>query len=278
MFSLIASILASAFIAVIMRLSSDRVRSPLAMLFSNYLVCTLLGIIYTDFQIFLPQVPGYFGTLGMSLINGCVYLGSFMLFQYSTRKNGVVLSSIFMKLGLLVPMAMSVLVFREFPSVVQLLGFALAVTAILLINYQKGSQKGNLGIGLLLLLLLAGCGDAMSKIFNMVGNADLEDQFLLFTYGTAFILCTTVMIGRREKPGMQELIYGALIGIPNFFSTKFMLAALIDVPAVVAFPTFSVATMLLVTLAGTVFFREKLSKNQWVALVIILVALALLNM
>ena len=278
MFSLIASILASAFIAVIMRLSSDRVRSPLAMLFSNYLVCTLLGIIYTDFQIFLPQIPGYFGTLGMSLINGCMYLGSFMLFQYSTRKNGVVLSSIFMKLGLLVPMAMSVLVFREFPSVVQLLGFGLAVTAILLINYQKGSEKGNLGLGLLLLLLLAGCGDAMSKIFNMVGNADLEDQFLLFTYGTAFILCATVMIGRREKPGMQELIYGALIGIPNFFSTKFMLAALIDVPAVVAFPTFSVATMLLVTLAGTVFFREKLSKNQWIALVIILVALALLNM
>ena len=57
-----------------------------------------------------------------------------------------------------------------------------------------------------------------------------------------------------------------------------MLAALIDIPAVVAFPTFSVATMLLVTLAGTVFFREKLSKNQWIALVIILVALALLNM
>lgn len=278
MFALILSILASAFIAVIMRLSSDRVRSPLAMLFSNYLVCTLLGIIYTDFQVFLPQVPGYFGTLGMSLINGSVYLGSFMLFQHSTRKNGVVLSSIFMKLGLLVPMAMSILVFREFPSTVQLLGFVLAVAAILLINYQKGSQKGNLGLGLLLLLFLAGCGDAMSKIFNMVGNAALEDQFLLFTYGTAFLLCTTVMIGRREKPGMQELIYGALIGFPNFFSTKFMLRALIDVPAVVAFPTFSVATMLLVTLAGTVFFREKLSKNQWIALAIILVALALLNM
>ena len=278
MFSLIASILASAFIAVIMRFSSDRVRSPLAMLFANYLVCTLLGLIYTDFQVFLPQVPGYFGTVGMSLLNGCVYLGSFMLFQHSTRKNGVVLSSIFMKLGLLVPMAMSILVFREFPSALQLLGSALAVTAILLINYQKGSQKGNLGLGLLLLLFLAGCCDAMSKVFNMVGNAALEDQFLLFTYGTAFLLCSTVMFAKREKPGLAECIYGALIGIPNFFSTKFMLAALIDVPAVVAFPTFSVATMLTVTLAGTVFFREKLSKNQWIALAIILVALALLNM
>ena len=278
MFSLIASILASAFIAVIMRFSSNRVRSPLAMLFANYLVCTLLGLIYTDFRVFLPQVPGYFGTVGMSLLNGAIYLGGFMLFQHSTRKNGVVLSSIFMKLGLLVPMAMSILVFREFPSALQLLGFGLAVAAILLINYQKGSQKGNLAISLLLLLLLAGCGDAMSKIFNMVGNAALEDQFLLFTYGTAFLLCSTVMFAKLEKPGLAECIYGALIGIPNFFSTKFMLAALIDIPAVVAFPTFSVATMLTVTLAGTAFFREKLSKNQWIALAIILVALALLNM
>ena len=278
MLSLIASILASAFIAVIMRLSSHRVRSPLGMLFANYLVCTALGAVYTDFQVFMPQADRYFTTLGLGLINGCVYLGSFMLYQHSTRKNGIVLSSIFMKLGLLVPMAMSILVFREFPSTVQLLGFCLAVAAIILINYQKDSRQGNLGFGLLLLLFLAGCGDAMSKVFNVLGSEALSDQFLLFTYGTAFLLCTAVMVLKGEKPGKQEFLYGALIGFPNFFSTKFILQALVDIPAVVAFPTFSVSTMLLVTLAGTAFFREKLSKNQWIALTIILVALALLNM
>ena len=278
MLSLIMSILASAFIAVIMRLSSNRVRSPLAMLFANYLVCTVLGMVYTDFRVYLPQESGYFTALGLGLINGGFYLCSFILYQHSTRKNGIVLSSIFMKLGLLVPMAMSVLVFREFPSSVQLLGFVLAVAAIVLINYRKGSPVGSLGLGLLLLLLLAGCGDAMSKIFKMWGTEALSDQFLLFTYGTAFLLCTALMLLKREKPGRAEFLYGALIGIPNFFSTKFMLRALTDVPAVVAYPTFSVATMLLVTLAGTAFFREKLNKNQWIALGVILVALALLNM
>jgi len=278
MFSLFLSIVASAFIAVIMRLSSHRVRSPLGMLFANYLVCTALGALYTDFQIFLPQADKYFITLVLGLINGGIYLGSFMLYQHSTRTKGIVLSSIFMKLGLLVPMVMSILVFHEMPSTVQLLGFGLAVAAILLINYQKGSQRGSLGFGLLLLLLLGGCGDAMSKVFQVLGSEALSNQFLLFTYGTAFLLCTTVMLLRHEKPGKREFLYGALIGFPNFFSTKFMLNALIDVPAVVAYPTFSVSTMLLVTLAGTVFFREKLSKNQWIALAIILVALALLNM
>ena len=133
-------------------------------------------------------------------------------------------------------------------------------------------------IAMLLLLILGGCADAMSKVFQVLGTEALSDQFLLFTYGMAFLLCTCLVILRKEFPGKRELFFGALIGIPNFFSTKTMLAALTDISAVVAYPTFSVSTMLMVTLAGTVFFREKLTKNQWIALGIILVALALLNL
>lgn len=278
MFFLILSILASALIAVVMRLSSDKVRRPLGMLFANYLVCTVLGACYTDFRIFLPEEPGYFTALGLGIFNGFLYLSSFVLYQYNTRKNGIVLSSIFMKLGLLVPMVLSVLFFNEFPSLLQALGFLLAVIAIVLINYQKGSGKSRLALELLLLLLLGGCADAMSKVFQVLGTEALSDQFLLFTYGMAFLLCTCLVILRKEFPGKRELFFGALIGIPNFFSTKTMLAALTDISAVVAYPTFSVSTMLMVTLAGTVFFREKLTKNQWIALGIILVALALLNL
>ena len=92
MFFLILSILASALIAVVMRLSSDKVRRPLGMLFANYLVCTVLGACYTDFRIFLPEEPGYFTALGLGIFNGFLYLSSFVLYQYNTRKNGIVLS------------------------------------------------------------------------------------------------------------------------------------------------------------------------------------------
>jgi multidrug transporter EmrE-like cation transporter len=67
------------------------------------------------------------------------------------------------------------------------------------------------------------------------------------------------------------------MGIPNFFSAKFMLASLTQLPAVVVYPSFSVATMLIVTLTGVVAFRERLSKLQWAALSAIIVALVLLN-
>ena len=51
-----------------------------------------------------------------------------------------------------------------------------------------------------------------------------------------------------------------------------------DINAVIVYPTYSVATLLVITLVGVVFFREKLGKRQYIALGIILAALALLNL
>ena len=70
---------------------------------------------------------------------------------------------------------------------------------------------------------------------------------------------------------------GLAIGIPNFFSAKFLLGALQDIAAVIVYPVYSVATILTVTLAGILFFREKLENRQWLALAMILPALVLLN-
>ena len=46
------------------------------------------------------------------------------------------------------------------------------------------------------------------------------------------------------------------------YITRFLLLALSEVPAVIAYPTYSVATILLVTLAGVLFFREKLQSTR----------------
>ena len=82
----------------------------------------------------------------------------------------------------------------------------------------------------------------------------------------------------EKLPSVREIAYGAAIGVPNFFSSQFMLQALATVPGVIAYPVYSVAGILLVTLAGVVFFRERLQKRQWTALGIILIALILLNL
>lgn len=278
MLYLILAIVSSSLISVFMRLSTDKIKHNVAMLCVNYVTCFLLALGFTGVAHFLPQGEGLSRTVAMGTIHGILYLGSFLLFNISTARNGVVLSSIFMKLGLLVPMVVSIVLFGEMPAVLQWVGFAIAVFAIVLINAQPGSEKLSFNTLLLLLLIGNGSGDAMSIIFERLGNAAHAAQFLLYTFLTAMILCAGLMVHRKQRIGKNELLFGAIIGIPNFFSAKFLLASLTTVPAVIVYPTFSVGTMLVVTLAGVALFREKLNRRQWIALGIILVALALLNM
>ncbi len=274
---LLLAIASSATIAIVMRISGQKVKASIRMLAVNYITCLFLSALYAGFGVFPIQAPGFPTAVAMGLVNGVLYLAGFVLLQYNTRKNGVVLSSVFMKLGLLVPIALSVFLFGELPTSLQCVGFILAVGAIVLINYQKGTSLAGAKLPLLLMLLAGGSGDAMSKVFEVYGPKALPDQFLFYTFLCALLLCIGLIFIKKERPDNQALLFGVLVGIPNFFSAKFLLMALRYLPAVIVYPTFSVATILVVTLAGVCLFKERLHKRQWTALAIILAALILLN-
>ena len=277
MLNLLLAILSSALVSILMRLSGTKIKNNFGMLSVNYLMCMVLAWGYAGFGGLFPEEQGLPLALGLGVVNGILFLAGFVLLQVNIKKNGVVLPSTFLKLGLLVSMVVSVFFFREIPGLLQTLGFVLAVGAIILINYQPGQAAGSKW-GLILVLLAGGTADSMSKVFEELGNPALADHFLLYTFIVALVLCVLMNIGSKKgRPGKWEWIFGLLIGIPNFFSAKFLLGALKTIPAVIVYPVCSVATILVVTLAGILLFKERLEKRQWVALGLILVALVLLN-
>ena len=277
MIFLIFAILSSTLVSVVMRLSTGKVQNNVGMLAVNYLTCIIAAAAYVDGFRFLPQSEELTKTLALGGINGFLYLASFVIFQYSVKKSGVVLSSVFMKLGMLVPIVVSIAFFGEVPTVLHIIGFALAISAIIMIN-KKGGESEKISIStLLLLLLFSGGAEGMSKVFEEVGLPSLSSQFLFYTFVSAFVLCILFMLFKKQKICKNELIYGFAIGIPNFFSAKFVLRALADIPAIIAFPSFAVATILAVSLAGVLIFREKLSKLQWAAVAIIVITLVILG-
>ena len=278
MISLLLAILSSAMIAVIMRLAQPRIDYPTGLLAGNYIVCSLLALILSISE--LPALAsGSLGLpVGLGLLNGLLYLGSFALMQWNTRQNGVVLSSVFMKLGILVPTLLSVVWFREMPTLLQVLGFVIALAAIMIINYQKGTKLSRNSWALILMLLVGGMGDGMSKVYEVYGSPATKHIFLFFTFFAALLLCLGLIAKKKEKLGCKELLYGTALGFPNFFSSWFLLRSLSSVPAVIAFPTFSVAVILVVSAAGVLFFRERLSRKQLLGGLLICVALILLNL
>ena len=276
MLYLILSIICSMLVSVVMRLSEGKSKSSAGLLAINYLMCCVLAFIFTGTTRLFPDAEKLGLTLGLGAIGGVLYLGAFILLQWNISKNGVVLPATFMKLGVIVPTLVAILVFGETPRLTQILGIAAAIAAILLINGKGKQQAGSIG-GLILLLLAGGGADSMSKIYDEVGTPELTSHFLLYIFIVACALCFMLCILRRQKIGVMELFFGTALAIPNYLSSRFLLLALNDVPAVVAFPSYSVATIVMVTLAGVCFFREKLEKRKLVALGVILAALVLLN-
>lgn len=278
MISLCMAVLSTALISIIMRLSTGRITHNLGMLTMNYIVCTLLSGLFGGYQGALNLGDPRIGTvLAMGTVNGVLYLAGFMLMQLNIRKNGVVLSSIFQKLGLLVTLVVSVVFYREIPDLLQSFGFVIAIFAIVLMNYRKGGEKAGSRAALIGMLLSCGMGDAMSKIFTESGVAALEGQFLFYTFAVALGLAAVCTMVSGQRIGAREAIFGTLIAVPNYFCSMFLLGALEDLSAVIVYPVFSVGGILVVTLAGVLAFRERLTKQQWIGVGAILAALVLLN-
>ena len=277
MLYLLLAIVCSSLLSIVMRASEKHVKGDYGMLAVNYAICTMLAFISGGVGNLFPGMEGIRFTLGIGICTGILYLAGLLLVQLNIRKNGVVMASLFQKLGLIVQVLLSIIFFRERPEVVQVLGLVICLVAIVIINFEKEQTAIHFKIGLLLILFVSGLAEGMSKIHEELGNPMLSEHFLLYTFGTALILCVLLIMAKKERMGWKDVCFGILLGMPNYFSAKFLLKALNDLAAVVVFPTFSVATMVVISMAGLFIFKEKLSKKQWIGIGMILVALALLN-
>ena len=280
MIYLILAILCSAGVSIFMRASEKYCQGHYGILLMNYVVCVLAGLILTGRGLTQTDGKGMPVTIVFGVVTGLLYCGSFILLQWNVRKNGVILSSTFMKLGVIVPAVLAVVWFGERPGWNQGLGFILAITAILMIHLEKGKIRTEKAytIGLLLLLLGGGLGDSMAKFYDVYGNPGLGSFFLMLSFLVSGIISGILVFRGGEKITKYEVLFGVLIGIPNYFSARFLLWALADIPAVITYPTYSIAAMALIGAAGVLMFREKLTKRQWGGYLLVILAVGLLNM
>ena len=275
MFYLILAILSSTANGIILRLSKKFVKNKISMLAGNYLTCTLLSVFYMYPSPFLPSDEGMGRVMFLSLINGFILLAGFVLMQYCILNHGVVMTSVFSRLGVLVPALSAIIFFHEKPTSIQSVGFLLAISAIIIMNGRNG-LKG-LHFSLIAVLLMNGSGDFMAKVFEETGVPSLSENYLVFSFLTALSLNIVLSLYKKEHPGAGDIISGMILGIPNYFGARFLLKAVSQVPAFIVYPTFSVGNIIVMTISGILLFKEKITRNQLAAILIIMLSLVFLN-
>lgn len=276
LFLVLATLSSSVLALVLKRLNSG---NTYGVYFFNYVTCALLSFLTLEDKALWRGDPR---PLWLGAVGGLVYLASLAVYGYSIRKSGAVLASVFTRLGVLVPIGVSVAFLGERPSWLQGAGIALAVAAAVVMNgLPRGRASrpgGKLLLPLLLTLLFNGCSDSMSKIFAYAGRREEDGLFVFFIFFFAGLFTLVLLLRQRKGLALRDVLLGALVGVPNFCASRLLLAALTRLPAFVVYPCYSVGAILVISLCSVLLFHERLSRRQWGAVGMILAAVALLNL
>lgn len=279
MLFLLLALLSSSVLAIVLKYLNSSY--AYGVYFVNYVTCALLA-----FATMQPKslYNGDVAPLWLGAIAGFFYLASLAANGYSIHKNGAILSSVFTRLGVLVPILLSVALFGERPTLVQVLGVVLAVAAAVVMNGLPNKEETSPAaksiylLPLVLTLLLNGTSDSMSKIFTQLGRRQDDGLFVFYIFLFAGLFTLVLLIKERQTITRRDIFFGVLVGIPNFLSSRLLLAALTELPAFLVYPSYSVGVILVISLASFFLFRERLNRRQLGAVGMILAALVLLNL
>ena len=278
MLFLLFSIFASGGMAITLRLAEQHGCNLKALTSANYVVAALASWALMQDKAVLPSA-GMRLTLLLGAVNGCLFLATLLLYQINIEKNGTSLTVSFARLGVLVPTLLSLVIFKEYPRSLQWLGVALAAAAIVIINYDPaaGREKARHKLWLVVLFVIGGLADMMSKVFEATANHGQSGLFLFYTFFAALLLSLLRLAKSGERFGVSDCLWGLAVGVLNYCSTMFLLQAILRMPAFYAYPVYSAGTIIFVSLVNFAFLHEPLSKRQYCGMAVIAAALVCLN-
>lgn len=305
MFYLFLAILCSASIALLFKYSESNKLNRYALTSINYVaafsVSLIMVIIKSPYsklsgnislvsfkEEFISVVIGNSGTFSnnssfiwallLGFTTGIFYFLSFIFYQKSVKENGASLSGIFSRLGMIIPMLISIMIWREFPSSLQWAGIGLALIAIIILNMNFSKESySKISFTLILLFIFGGMGDFQNKFFQKYAILSYKDLFLFAVFFTAFVLSSILTFRLNRSISKKDIIMGIMVGIPNLFSSYFLLLALNTIPTSLAFPIFSAGSIIFITIGSFILYKEKLQNKDKVAMLFVVLALVLMN-
>lgn len=260
----------------------------------NYIVCFLTGLIL------MPKEQSFALDLTQNWTWYCLLLGigfivTFLLSGMATQRMGMTATSLANNISLVLPVMASLFLFNtdmQFDSV-NYLGLACAFVALVLVSIKKETTAEadlkSVGIsgGLLVLgvFLMYGITNTAINFLNLryIPNPDLTIPVTLVMVLGAVIagLCLFAYTSWKENnlPNKQTLIASVTLGVPNFLSFFLLILALTAFGNSGAFvyPIYNIGVILISSLVGILFFREKLSLLNYTGLGIALLAIVLIS-
>lgn len=249
----------------------------------NYFVAGFCGIFAVEQHISIEQTLNADWLLHAATIGIC-FITVFNALALGTQKVGLAVSTVANKMSLVVPILAGFIIYGESVEWMKVLAVILAILGI----YFSSTNNGRISfsrkyIPLILFIFLGqGFADVVFYDANLHEYSHNPHFFpvLFVTAGViGMIAVLYTLFFKSKKFELKSILWGVMLGIPNYGTLYYMNLALAEADhRSNVFAMVSMGIIITSAVAGLILFNEKLSKTNWIGLLLAVLAIALLNL
>ena len=243
-----------------------------------------MGFFFAERQIPISEIylqPWFSGALFL----GALFVSIFFVMAMTAQKNGVSVTSIAGKMSVVVPVFFGIILYNESVTFLKIVGIIMALIAVYLSSVKEEKSEKN-GTLLLPILLFIGSGTIDTLLKYIQENYVADEDVSIFSgslFGIAgafaFLILVIKTLKKIESFGYKNIIAGIILGVPNYYSIIFLIKALQNknFESSTLFTINNVAIVVVSTLVGLFFFKEKFSVKNKIGVAMAVLAIILVT-
>jgi drug/metabolite transporter (DMT)-like permease len=282
MIYLVLSISCSVIVGVLLKLAKRYQINVMQAVTWNYLFAIGLSVFF-----FKPD----FSTINLTVISpiyvalGVLLPAIFLIQGYAVQQTGLARTDIAQRLSLFISLCAAYFLFNESFDRLKYVGLIVGFMAIIFTIYRKSGSPSSKHTWWYLLLVFIGFG-AIDVLFKLVSQITVipytTSLFLIFCIAFVFSLLYILYLAITKKTKIQfiNFVCGCVLGFFNFGNILFYLKAhraMSEQPSTV-FAAMNIGVIIAGSLIGIILFKERLSKLNYVGLILALIAIVLITL
>jgi len=293
MLYLAGCILITAYLTISFKLAERWQVNAFQAIVFNYVTCVITGSLFNG-RFPLNAVTVHEPWFKWAVLMGATFIFLFNIVAFTSRRIGVAITAVAYKLSLVIPFLFSIWLYGEKITLLRIAGIVIALAGVYLtikprradrVAHPASPPTFKKWLFIWPVVLFAGSGllDTMIKYVEQeyLNTANRNDFLVMaFVFAAAFgvVLLAFELLSGRQTFNFRSVLAGIAIGLPNYFSIWFMVAALKQYPgnSSAIIPIINMGIVLSGTLAAMLLFRERLSPINYIGIILSLGAIALI--
>jgi drug/metabolite transporter (DMT)-like permease len=286
MIFLVLAVLCSGLIPVLFRAFHDWRINVLWAIPINYLCCVLIGSVWGGQRLDLASLPSQ-PWIGLALLQGLVLAVNFFLLAHTAQRAGVSVAALASRLSVAIPSLLAFSIYGDSINAFKMGGLAAALLSLYLCTASERANVTRRSMAVAMLPVLVfftfGCyftiiKYAQARYLDETSYHAYVMSGFLFAFLTSVAICVKDVLGQADFR-FNHLFGGVLLGLINYVAVYALIKmlALQGWQSSQLYPIYSVGVVGVSTILAMIFFREHLSRQKTIGLVIGVIAVAMLN-